>query len=324
MRSLGDLGEFGLIARLTGGLSGHEDVLLGPGDDCAVVRAGDRVWLLSIDASIEEVHFSRRTAAPRDIGYKAAAAAISDIAAMGGAPRFLLVTLACPAHTPLDTLDAVYAGLREAADGAGACVVGGDVAKAPQLVLDVAVVGEVSEGRYVTRAGAQPGDVLAVTGWPGRSAAGLAALDAGLDAPELVRAHLHPEPRVAAGQWLAREHAVRAMIDVSDGLLQDAGHLAEAGGLAVDLETARLPIAPELEAWRGRSPLSPEAALLAGGEDYELAVALDPGRAGEICARFQAACGLPLTVAGRFVAGAPGVRIDGAAPGHPGYDHFRR
>lgn len=324
MSTLRDLGEFGLIAQLTSGLATNKDVVCGVGDDCAVVKAGGRVLLVTMDASIEQVHFTRDTASPRDIGWKAAAAAISDIAAMGGTARFLTVTLACPAATSVAWLDALYAGLAEAAAEAGAIIIGGDVTSNPGgMLIDVAVLGDAACDGYRLRAGARPGDLLAVTGYPGRSSAGLAALGLGIDAPELIRAHLHPRPRLAQGRWLAEQVGVRAMIDVSDGVLQDASHLAKASHLAADIEVDALPIAQALARHANALGIRPEQLALAGGEDYELAVALDAASAMGCCAAFAQAFGLPLTVIGRFSEGH-GVRIDGAAPEALGFDHFRQ
>jgi thiamine-monophosphate kinase len=323
MSTLRDLGEFGLIARLTSGLPSHEDVVCGVGDDCAVIKAGDRVWLVTTDASIEQVHFTRESASPHDIGWKAAATAISDIAAMGGAARFLTVTLACPAATPLAWLDALYAGIAEAAAEAEAIIIGGDVTGSPAgVMIDVAVLGDAPAGGFRLRSGACTGDLLAVTGFPGCSAAGLAVLGLGIDAPELVRAHLHPVPRLAEGRWLAAQVGVHAMIDVSDGVVQDAGHLGEASGLAVDIEADAVPIAQELARRADTLRIHPVELALAGGEDYELAVALDPAAAAACCAAFTETFGLPLTVIGRFTQGQ-GVRIDGESPDALGFDHFR-
>jgi thiamine-monophosphate kinase len=324
MDSLRDIGEFGLIARLTGQHPDTSSLLVGPGDDCAVVSVGGAAWLLTIDASIEGVHFSRETASPEDIGWKAAATAASDVAAMGGTPRFMLITLACPKDTPVDLLEGINRGLAEAATACGALIAGGDVSHSPEcIVIDVAAVGEVTEGRFVTRGGALPGDVIAVTGWPGRAAAGLAALDMRIQAPELIRAQLHPEPRFAAGRWLARQAAVHAMIDVSDGLVQDAGHIAARSGCTIDINMAKLPVAAALEHLRGRLLQTPEALVLGGGEDYELLAAIHADEAPALCAAFEKECGIPLTILGECRPGNTQVLVDGAALSEAGFDHFR-
>jgi len=324
MSTLRKLGEFAFIARATQGLPSHADILEAIGDDCAVVRTQGATLLLSCDAAVEDVHFSFDTAAPEDVGYKSATAAISDIAAMGGAPRFMLVAAALPPDMPVERADALFDGLKGAARRHGVLLIGGDTTQSPGGVfLDITVIGEPVSGRYMPRHGAKPGDLLAVTGFPGRSAGGLFALQMKLDAPELVRAHLRPNARVQEGQWLARQPEVRAMIDLSDGLVQDAGHLAEAGGLGVDIALDNLPVAPELRRYKERLGANLRDLILAGGEEYELVIALAPEAHEGLAKAFEAEFGLPLTVVGRFTDAWKGARIEGQDCGQIGYDHFR-
>ena len=313
------IGEFEFIARVTRGLGASPDVLLGVGDDCAVVRNGDRCWLFSCDASLESVHFRRDYSPPHAIGWKAAAAAISDIAAMGGQPRFLLVTLALPADMALQENEALYAGIREAAEAAEALIIGGDTTRsAAGWVIDITAIGEAPLENYVCRHGARPGDLLVVSGWPGLSGGGLYALRHQLDAPGLIQAHQYPQPRIALGQWAAREAAVHAMIDCSDGLAQDAGHLAEAAGLGVDLDGAAIPLHPELIKHH------PEAlaCALSAGEDYELLFALDPAGAPQLQDTAAPHPDCPLSIVGRFTDRFSGIRLDGAPLEKTGFDHF--
>lgn len=320
---LRSLGEFGLIDRVRRVLRAPEVDMAGIGDDCAVLRVGDRVLLATCDAAVEDVHFSQAWATPEDIGWKCAAAAISDIAAMGGRPLFVLSTLACPPMADPDFVERLYQGMQSAVAHCATGIVGGDTVRSNQgFVVDITVIGEpMPHGRYLLRSGAQAGDVLAVTGWPGRSGAGLAALQQGVEAPEAVAAHLHPLPRLAAGQWLAELAAAHALIDVSDGLAQDAGHLAADSGVGLDLWPEALPIGTGLREAAEALGLSPEPFVLGGGEDYELAVALEAGEAAALCAAFEAALGLPLTVVGRFGAGA-GVTVGGEPLPLGGFDHF--
>ena len=323
MSRIEELGEFGLIARITKALPTAPSLIEGIGDDCAVVRSGGETLLLTCDAAIEDVHFSRAYLSPEDIGWRSAAAAISDIAAMGGAPRFLLVTLAIPGDMDAGYIEALYQGLGAAVAESGAIIAGGDITRSPGgLMLDISVIG-VPVTRCVTRAGARPGDVLAITGWPGQSAAGRRALVSGWEAPVLAEAHRRPCLRVAEGQWLAEHEAVRAMIDVSDGLAQDAGHIAERSGVAVDILRASLPVSNPLRALAEERGVDAEACILGGGEDYELLAALEPGGADALCADFEANHGLPLCIVGRFSEGI-GVRLDGAPVEAAGFDHFRR
>ncbi len=324
MDTVGDMGEFGLIDRVAQFMPNAGDMVVeGIGDDCAVLRYGDRDVLVSCDLSVEDVHFRRATAGPEDIGWKAAASALSDIAAMGGTPQFCLVALACPADTAVSFVDDVCRGLANAAADAGAVIVGGDTTKSHAgVVLDVTVIGEATEGRYLSRRGARPGDLLAVTGYPGCSAAGLHALERGVEAPALTQAHVRPEPRYAEGRWLCRHKKVHAMLDVSDGLIQDAGHLAQGAGLGVDIQTAGLSVADELARYCASAGMEPLDFILSGGEDYELAFAIAPDGFEDVSHAFQWEFDAPLSVAGIFTEQWEGVRVAGEAISGGGYDHF--
>lgn len=318
------MGEFGLIARLTSNLGTNDAVVEGVGDDCAVLRCGGALLLASCDASVEGVHFSRRYSVPEDIGWRAAASALSDIAAMGGEARFALVSLACPPDTATGWLEALYEGLGSAVRAAGAVVVGGDTTGSREgVMIDVTVLGEATAGRPLPRRGAQPGDALVVTGFPGDSAAGLAALQRGVEAPGLVRAHLRPTPRLREGQWLAARQAVHAMIDVSDGLLQDAGHMAKASGVGIDVEAGMLPVSGGLRQWAEPLRLDPTAATLTGGEAYELLFTVNGAEATALVASFRETFGTPISVVGRCTDAWDGMRVDGRAyDGAEGFNHF--
>jgi thiamine-monophosphate kinase len=284
----------------------------GLGDDCALLRADHATIALSIDISVEGVHFKRDWLRSDEIGYRAAVAALSDLAAEAARPAGLLVSLGLPADAPVELGTDIMGGVGEAATQAGARVMGGDLTRAPQLIVDVCAIGTAP--LPVRRAGARPGDGLWVTGQLGGMALALREYQAGHQpAFDVATRFAHPEPRVAAGQWLASQGA-RAMIDVSDGLASDAGHLAAASGVAVEIALEHLPC------WRGVTPIM----AAASGEEYELLVALPPGF-GETQARaFAGLVGLPLTRVGACTPGA-GVRItDRGAPVAPpiGYDHF--
>ncbi len=324
MRVLGDIGEFGLIDRIARILPVAPDaVLQGIGDDCAVLRMGGQTLLVSCDTAVGEVHFSEAFAPPEDIGWKAAAAALSDIAAMGGRARFVLVALACPKDTRVDFVEAIYRGLARAVEQSGAAVVGGDTTQCPSgVMLGLTVIGEPVGGRVLLRSGARCGDALAVTGAPGRSAGGLAALKNDVALPGLIQAHLRPTPRLAEGQWLAERAAVHAMIDLSDGLLQDAAHVAAASGLGVDVDPARAPVPGDLVQSRRILGVDPLELALAGGEDYELIVAIEAASAADLCEEFARRFDLPLTVAGEFTDAFEGVRVGGERPNATGYAHF--
>lgn len=323
MATVGSLGEFGLIARIARMTPTAPSVVEGIGDDCAVLRIGDRLMLVSCDLSIENVHWRRSHAQPDAIGWKAAASALSDIAAMGGAPLFCLISLACTADTETAFVDGLYDGLLDAVTEFGAAIVGGDTTRSTEgVIIDVTVIGEPAGDRYLGRKGAQPGDMLAVTGRLGLSAAGLHALERKADAPELVRAHYHPIPRFPEGQWLSACPDIHAMIDVSDGLVQDAGHLAEAAHLGIDIDPASLPVDPSLAAYCTEQGLAPYDFILAGGEDYELAFAVAGEQSGNLVNAFRQQFHTGISVVGTFTDAWRGVRIAGNPPSRRGFDHF--
>ena len=324
--TLGELGEFGIIDRIKKVLPAADTVVEGIGDDCAVVRAGDRLLLLSCDAAVEGVHFDRRYATGEEIGRKAATAALSDIAAMGGFARFALVTLAAPNDTEADFVEALFTGIADAVDACAAVVVGGDMTSNPNgLIIDITVIGEIEPGcRYVLRRGAKAGDAIAVTGFPGDSAAGLDALQNGIDTYVLPHIHLHPYARILEGYWFAECAPVHAMIDCSDGLLQDIGHVATASKLGADIDRAKLPHSEPLSRYAASQGRPEEDFILGGGEDYELIVAIESEAAAALAADFKKAFGRPLTIIGAFSQAHRNVLVDGTIPAPTGYQHFRR
>ena len=259
--------EFDLIRRFLEGQGQEEraDVRVGTGDDCAVV-AGDGI-ALSTDMSVEGVHFRRDWLAPEEIGWRAAAAALSDLAAVAARPIGILVSLAAPAGDAGEFAAAVMAGCRAAAEEAGGALLGGDLTRSPgPLVVDVTVVGEAP--RPVLRSGARPGHEVWVTGELGGSAACVEALLAGHAPHAAARERFaHPVPRVREAQWLQAHGIPTAMVDLSDGLVGDAAHLAAASGVAVLLVPELIPVHP---AARERSRNRSLRRALGGGEDYEL------------------------------------------------------
>jgi thiamine-monophosphate kinase len=288
------------------------DAAYGLGDDCALLRADKATIALSIDISVEGVHFKRDWLSLPDIGYRAAVAALSDLAAEGARAAGLLVSVGVPPGGPAGEAAEIMGGVGTAAAAAGAKVLGGDLTRAPLIIVDVCAVGTAP--RPVRRAGAEPGDGLWVTGQLGGMALALQDYRAGRrPAPDLAARFAHPQPRLAAGQWLASQSA-HAMIDLSDGLSSDAGHVAAASGVALEIAVERIPC------WSGAAPLD----AAASGEEYELLVALPPAF-GETQARaFAGLVGLPLTRIGVCAKGA-GVRFTdrGVSVTPPaGYDHF--
>jgi len=312
--TLARVGEFGLIDRLTAGRSPASGTLLGPGDDAAVVAAPDGRVVASTDVLVAGVHFRLDWSSPEQIGRKAAAANLADVAAMGAVPTALLVGLACPADTPLETLTGLTDGLWTEARSVGAGVVGGDVAASPTLVLSVTALGSLDGREPVTRAGARPGDRVALAGRTGWAAAGWAVLARGFRSPvAVVSAHRVPEPPYAAGPQAADAGAT-AMIDVSDGLLADLGHVARASGVRIDVRSAALEVPARLVDVGAALGVDPLHWLLTGGEDHALA------------ATFPGALPGGWTAIGTVAEGEPEVLVDGRpyAGGPGGWDHFGR
>lgn len=309
--TVAELGEFGLIARITAGRELPPDIQLGPGDDAAVLVAADGRVVVTTDVLVEGVHFRLDWSTPDQVGHKAVAANLADVAAMGAVPTALVVGLAVPGRTPIATVDGLATGMWAEAEQAGAGIVGGDVVSSEQLVVSVTALGDLQGRAPVTRSGARPGDVLGLCGRLGWSAAGLAVLRRGLRSPlEVVAAHQVPQPPYSAGPQAASAGAT-AMIDVSDGLLADAGHLAEASGVGIGLDSSALPVAgPLVEV---ASTLGADALqwVLTGGEDHALLASFPAG-----VAMPQGWAELGVVREGR------GVTVDGAEVLPAGWQHF--
>lgn len=328
------VGEFELIRMMTEGAPVSAGGLVkGVGDDCAVIAGpGEKDWLATCDALIEGVHFRREWCDLKTLGRKALAVNLSDIAAMGGAPRFYLVAVGLEPDGAADIALPLYEGIRGLASEHGAALIGGDTVASPEgLIISIAAIGEVEKGRCILRSGAQAGDAIFVTGAFGSSAMGLACLKAGRSGAEFakfVRRHADPSPRIAEGRWIAATGMATAMIDVSDGLVADLAHICEASGVGFEIEAPAVPTDEGFgEAARGLG-LDPLELALSGGEDYELCFTIAESRIRD----FEAAAkgcrlGCPLTRIGRIVADREARRIigpDGRALDLPagGFDHF--
>jgi thiamine-monophosphate kinase len=291
-QTLAGVGEFGLIAELTAALPAGPRTLVGIGDDAAVLATPDGRVVATTDFMLEGRHFRRDTSSARDVGRKAAARSLADVAAMGAVPSALLVALAAPADLPVSWARELAAGLAaECARVPGASVIGGDTARADSVLLAVTGLGDLAGRAPVLRSGAAPGDVVAVAGPLGHAAAGLALLSAGVRDGPLVTAHRRPAPPYDAGPQAA-DLGATAMIDISDGLLADLGHIADASGVLIDLSRAALGPDDQVRAAAGSlslartdrgSPSSPELIalnwVLSGGEDHSLAATFPPGTA---------------------------------------------
>jgi thiamine-monophosphate kinase len=346
-RTLADVGESGLLREIFPVLPVGTSTLLGPGDDTAVLAAPDGRVVATTDLLVEGRDFRRDWSSPQDVGAKAAAQNLADVAAMGAVPTALLVGLVAPPELPVAWAVGLSEGLAEGCRGTGAGVVGGDLSSGPVIVVTVTALGDLQGRRPVLRSGARPGDVVAIAGSLGRSAAGLALLQRGWPdagtlgdagdaessasdgaalASALVRTHRRPEPPYAAGPEAARAGAT-SMLDISDGLLRDAGRIAEASRVCIDLDDVALgggfvdalrPVAGALE--RGRPTAGDDQAwawVLTGGEDHGLLATFPPG---PVPVSFTVIGSVHTRLEHRA-----NVLVDGHEPSTvvPGWDHFR-
>ncbi|OXM63816.1 thiamine-phosphate kinase [Amycolatopsis vastitatis] len=274
--TVAETGEFALIRAVTEGRRQPPGTLLGPGDDAAVVAAPDGRVVASTDVLVQGVHFRLDWSSPEHVGRKAVAVNLADIAAMGATPTTVLVGLACPPDTPREVVTGLADGMWAEAERAGVGVSGGDMVRADQLVISVTALGDLGDREPVTRSGARPGDVVAVTGRLGWAAAGLAVLGRGFRSPVgVVNAQRCPEPPYEAGPRAALAGAT-AMIDVSDGLLADLGHIGEASGVGIDIRTADLDIPARLTEVGAALGADPLDWVLTGGEDHALVATFPP------------------------------------------------
>ncbi len=313
------MNEFDVIRRLSGRLPAPPPEVIVPiGDDCAVLRLGDALWVAAADMLVSGRHF-KEWALPKDVGYKAVAVNVSDVAAMGGTPRFVLASGG--AEDPETTLRCME-GVLEACEEFGVYPLGGDTTGAAALTVDVSILGQLSHAP-VLRSGARPGDLLAVTGELGASVAGLVALENGDTGPEqpvrrLVKKHLRPEPRVDFGRAAARL-GVRAMIDLSDGLASDVRHVCERSGVGCRIDLGLLPIAGDTREYLRSVGRDPEVLAATGGEDYELLMAVPEQGVDALAEESEA----PLTVIGEVTEeGVVFLRRGEPVEKLSGWDHF--
>jgi len=329
-----ELGEFGLIDLLAKMVSNSQDkqltprqrLIIGIGDDAAAWYGDASIQLATVDSFIQDVHFSLGLASWNELGWKALAANLSDIAAMGGVPRYALVSLALPGHTEVGDVTDLYKGMIELAQQFEVAIVGGDTTSAPLVAITITILGSASQDKHIlTRSAAKPSEKVAVTGYLGAAAAGSEMLTKQLQFdPEATAsfkmAFLHPYPRIAEGQLLV-EQGVKTAIDISDGLISDLNHICKASQVGARIEVDRVPIQPEVKA--KFMDIFLELAL-SGGEDYEL---LFTGGA-EVIDKVKKAASCPVTVIGEIVAGKTGKIILVDRKGKPfnlgktGWEHF--
>jgi thiamine-monophosphate kinase len=334
---LADLGEFGFISRIASMTRKGTGVVTGIGDDAAVTALTPGMQLLtSTDMLLEDVHFRRSWHDPYRLGRKSLAASISDIAAMGGIPRWSLLSMAIPAGTPLEFLDEFTRGYLSMAGEHGVALIGGDTCSSKHgLAISVTIMGEQTPERILRRSGARPGDDIWVTGTLGDAAMGLKLLEQqpplhegegwGEGGKTLTSSLLDPTPRTAAGIALAKSALVTAMIDISDGILADFGHIAELSGVGGVIRLEDLPLSPQFRTAAACFPSFPHVLALSGGEDYELCFTAHPASREKIVATMKK-CGVEAAPVG-IVTNSPEVVVNDAAGqpfhlSHQGFNHF--
>ncbi|KID31053.1 thiamine-monophosphate kinase [Prauserella sp. Am3] len=312
--TVADVGEFGLIREVTGRQQVPKGTVVGPGDDAAVVEAPDGRVVITTDVLVQGVHFRLDWSSPEQVGHKAAAVNLADVAAMGARPTSLVVGFACPADTDAAVATAVSDGMSAEAARAGAGIVGGDVVRADQLVISVTAIGDLGGREPVTRSGARPGHIVAVCGRLGWAAAGLAVLGRGFRSPVgVVNAQRAPEPPYEAG-LVAADAGATSMIDVSDGLLADLQHLAESSDVGIDIASESLEVDRKLVDVAGALGADPMHWVLTGGEDHALV------------ATFPSFTDLPQgwRQIGTVLMPDTGVTVDGKPyDGETGWEHWR-
>ncbi len=303
------LGEFGLIDRIQQALAEPgADVLVGIGDDVAVLKATPgRVWLATCDIQVEGAHFLRQAISPHDLGRKALAINLSDIASTGGVPRFALVSLGLPKDLPVEFVDGLYAGLRQEAAQFGVDIVGGNISGSKLGVLvDIFLLGEALRENVVLRSGARIGDQILVTGRLGDAAAGVALLlDASLRTTEAYAATVKvrrdtPTPRVREGQLIGASHLANSMVDLSDGLAGDLGHICERSHVGARVYANRLPVEAENRRLAQAVHGDEWYFALHGGEDYELLFTASQANAEALAARIHSETGTRVSIAGEI------------------------
>ena len=326
-QTVAEAGERALIKRITDRIHSPPWLVVGPGDDAAVIEPQrGTLDVVTTDALVEGIHFDRRFCPPDAIGHKALAVNLSDLAAMGASPRAALLSLVLPDSLSVSDVDGVLDGLLSLAGRYNVALAGGNITRSTgPLVVDVTAIGSVGRRRVLKRDGARPGDEVYVTGRIGAGAAGLRALQAGGSDPDIQAHYLRPEPRVRAGTLLGRNRAATACIDLSDGLSDGLIQLAEASGVGIAIDRAALPVDRAILRWFEQDREDPALAAVSGGDDYELLFTSRPAQRGRLRAVRQHVGKLPITKIGvvtserKVVLKTP----DGERPLPGGFEHFK-
>jgi thiamine-monophosphate kinase len=325
------MGEFGLIDRIRKWVTISDPALIkGIGDDVAVIEMGDHLLLATADILIEGIHFDLSWIDPYRLGKKALAVNLSDIAAMGGIPKYFLISLGFPKNLPFSFISSFYRGLKDRAKRFGVSLIGGDTSLSPNVVLSICLLGESRKKEIVFRKGARAGDGLFVSGTLGDAALGLKILQRKgvMKRPKgLIERHLSPYPRIELGQAIARHHLATSMIDVSDGLLIDTSHLLTESGVGAQIWEDRIPISRLYRRWISSFSKNPYEIALSGGEDYELLFTAPPEMREKISS-VGISLKTPIQHIGEILPQKEGfhiVRKDGKvySPIRLGYEHFK-
>ncbi len=329
--NLREIGEFGLINRIRKSTSTtHPALVKGIGDDVAVVESAEKSWLVTTDLLIEGIHFERSWMDPFHLGRKALFVNLSDIAAVGGTPKYFLISLGLPRNLPLPFITSFYRGLKDGAKRFGVDLIGGDTSLSKKIIINICLLGEGKKGSLLFRSGAKVGDDLFVSGTLGDAALGLKILQKkGLrGSPKgLVNKHVSPSPRIHLGQAIAKHRWATAMIDVSDGLLIDTNHLLEESGVGALVWEDRIPLSTLYQQWVHAYSKNLYQFALRGGEDYELLFTAPPEMRRRI-SRLALSLKIPITQIGEILPKKEGLHIirkDGRrySPSRLGFEHFR-
>jgi thiamine-monophosphate kinase len=331
---ISELGEFGLIellADIVDKTKNTQDIswqrlLIGIGDDAAAWQRDSSIQLATTDSLVQDTHFDLKITTWEELGWKAIAVNLSDIAAMGGIPMFALISLALPGELETDCISSLYQGMAQIANKFGVAIVGGNVASASKTIINVTVLGSLRSKSALTRSAAVPGDQIAITGYTGLSAAGLKMLKQKLsfdaETGKLLRqAHLQPTPRINEGQVLLY-HKVKAAIDISDGLIADLTHICKASNVSARINKDLVPIHPIL---KSNFKSDCQQLALSGGEDYELLFTASS----KVINQVKQAISCPVAVIGEITKGTPGQVTLSDASGRNipwqqgGWEHFK-
>ncbi|MEX0769989.1 MAG: thiamine-phosphate kinase [Balneolaceae bacterium] len=333
--SLEELGELGLIEKIAGMFGRHRtSSTAGIGDDCAVLPFGNsESMLVTTDLLIENTHFYLDRISPRDLGYKALAVNLSDISAMGGKPVYAFLSIGLPLDIPLDWLDAFLSETRKLSEQYHVKLMGGDTTKSESgLLINYTVLGIAKHDQILWRSNAKPGDKIALLGSTGESGAGLKLLEIN-DLPDdekyrqLIKVHNRPRIFIREAQFLARSPAVHAMIDLSDGILSDAGHIAEESGATLQIDVEELPLSKNLRETCEKFEWQPLELALSAGEDYSLLFTIDKTEIEKVRNEFREKFSVPFSVIGDVTDGPSELRLNSDGNSFKinkrGYDPFK-